>query len=754
MLRSFLNRIFAEGSKKGANDGGMLWRGPIFLGILLMSGGWAHSQTVSLMPDYGTATTVSAPIVGNVLTNDSCVAGTTNGAAIWIGSGTNSGGVAPAMYVNTAYRSDTSTYKIEASKITLSTTAANKYVGNIKFVGTDINATTFSGNNVNGYLYLPGATQSLPGTISRQFKGSGNTTESFYFAQTEADFTQLKNTSYYAYMLVTPTYEAGFTGGGTYGTSSDPSSTELNRYIISGAVFAISPAASAGEGNPITFSVTRSINNNSTNTVAFQTSNGTATSGVNYTGTNNTLIFLPGETIKTIVVNTFSNAATAGNLTFALTLSSPGGVASIDPTYASGTGTIVDTTLKLISYIVSGQAGTNTVNTNTATIITNKGSISMSSNGAFTFTPVTNWSGIVPTISYMVNLGTEPSNTSTLNLAITKASSTVTMTGSASFTYSGAPQGPDTSDTTGSTGGVTYGYAGTSGTSYVPSTIKPTDVGSYEATATLAADSNYDGATSSAYGFTISPRPVTITADPKSKISGDSDPTLTSQFTVGSIEGRDVLSGSLIRAEGETPGKYAIISTFSNGNYAITFVSADLTILDGVNPTANEDRLVPVPIKTSKFHVLEVLANDTDLLKRSLTVTAVSALSELGGTVELRGGWILYTPPPGLASGVEDSFTYTLSNGVGNAQGTVYLLAVEWAMTDAMNILSVTDSASGKDVTFSAIPNFVYEVFATSSLTPANWSKLGDYTADAQGILRVNDVAAGSSRFYRMRSQP
>ena len=75
-------------------------------------------------------------------------------------------------------------------------------------------------------------------------------------------------------------------------------------------------------------------------------------------------------------------------------------------------------------------------------------------------------------------------------------------------------------------------------------------------------------------------------------------------------------------------------------------------------------------------------------------------------------------------------------------------------MTDAMNILSVTDSSPGKLVTFSAIPNFVYEVFATSSLAPANWIKLGDYTADAQGILRVNDVAAGSSRFYRMRTQP
>jgi hypothetical protein len=348
----------------------------------------------------------------------------------------------------------------------------------------------------------------------------------------------------------------------------------------------------------------------------------------------------------------------------------------------------------------------------------------------------------------------EGATSSASGFSIVKDGSTISVTGFTSFTYSGVSQGPGTISKTGSSGAVTYSYSGAGGTSYVASATKPTEVGSYEVTASLEPDSNYDGATSTAYGFRILAKPITITADPKSKISGESDPTLTSQFTVGSIEPRDALSGSLNRVEGETPGKYAITSTLSNGNYAITFVSADLTILDGVNPTANEDRLVPVPIKTSKFHVLEVLANDTDLLKRSLTVTAVSALSELGGTVELRGGWILYTPPAGLVSGVEDSFTYTLSNGVGSAQGTVYLLAVEWAMTDAMNILSVTDSASGKDVTFSAIPNFVYEVFATSSIAPANWSKLGDYTADAQGILRVNDVAAGSSRFYRMRSQP
>ncbi|NDH86387.1 hypothetical protein EBY67_04965, partial [bacterium] len=348
----------------------------------------------------------------------------------------------------------------------------------------------------------------------------------------------------------------------------------------------------------------------------------------------------------------------------------------------------------------------------------------------------------------------EGATSSAYGFSIVKDGSTINVTGSTSFTYSGASQGPDTSNKTGSSGAVTFSYSGTGLTSYGPSPTKPTDVGSYEATASLAPDSNYEGATSSVYGFAILAKPITITADPKSKISGDSDPTLTSQFTVGSIEPGDALSGSLSRVTGETPGKYAITSTLSNGNYSITFVSADLTILDGDNPTANEDHLVPVPIKTSKFYVSEVLANDTDLRYRALTITATSSSSSKGGTVVLKGGWILYTPPAGLAQGVEDSFTYTLSNGVGSAQGTVYLLAAEWPMTDAMNILSVTDSASGKDVTFSAIPNFVYEVFATSSLAPANWIKLGDYTADAQGILRVNDVAAGSSRFYRMRSQP
>jgi hyaluronate lyase len=87
--------------------------------------------------------------------------------------------------------------------------------------------------------------------------------------------------------------------------------------------------------------------------------------------------------------------------------------------------------------------------------------------------------------------------------SIAKAGSTISVTGSTSFTYNGNAQGPDTSTVTGSGGLVSYSYEGVSGTIYPASRTKPTAVGSYRVTATVAADTNYDTATSSAYAFAI-----------------------------------------------------------------------------------------------------------------------------------------------------------------------------------------------------------------------------------------------------------
>ena len=86
---------------------------------------------------------------------------------------------------------------------------------------------------------------------------------------------------------------------------------------------------------------------------------------------------------------------------------------------------------------------------------------------------------------------------------VNPASSTVTVTGPASFIYDGNPQGPTTADKTGSSGAVAYSYVGTGSTTYELTDIQPTEIGTYSCTATLAADANYAGAMSAPFAFEI-----------------------------------------------------------------------------------------------------------------------------------------------------------------------------------------------------------------------------------------------------------
>ena len=82
--------------------------------------------------------------------------------------------------------------------------------------------------------------------------------------------------------------------------------------------------------------------------------------------------------------------------------------------------------------------------------------------------------------------------------------------------------------------------------------------------------------------LTITPRPVTATADAKTKVYGDADPALTYQITSGTLVFSDAFTGSLTRVAGETVGgsPYAITqgTLALNGNYALTYVGAGLTI--------------------------------------------------------------------------------------------------------------------------------------------------------------------------------
>ncbi len=168
------------------------------------------------------------------------------------------------------------------------------------------------------------------------------------------------------------------------------------------------------------------------------------------------------------------------------------------------------------------------------------------------------------------------------------------------------------------------------------------DAGIYGISSKLSS-SNYNITFRSAF-FYIIEKEITITADAKSKVYGDDDPTLTYQITAGSLETGDELSGNLSRVAGENVGTYTIASTLANSNYDITFVNANLTITKA-NQTITFDELIhnedvftltatassglAVSYTSSDTSIATIDGNIVTILKPgSLTITASQAGNE------------------------------------------------------------------------------------------------------------------------------
>ena len=95
---------------------------------------------------------------------------------------------------------------------------------------------------------------------------------------------------------------------------------------------------SEGGGSAV-FSVRLSEQSNVAVTVAYGTSNGTASAGSDYTGTDGTLVFGPGQQEKTIAVSVSDDTLQEGNETFTVSLSNPQNATLLK---GVGTATIVD----------------------------------------------------------------------------------------------------------------------------------------------------------------------------------------------------------------------------------------------------------------------------------------------------------------------------------------------------------------------------------------------------------------------------
>ncbi len=143
--------------------------------------------------------------------------------------------------------------------------------------------------------------------------------------------------------VVTPNLTMGVTlsspsSGVVLGTAS-ATGTIVNIDVAPPATISIANA-SASEGSPLSFVVTRSGNTAASASASWATSNGTAVAGTNYTASSGTVSFAVGATATSVTVPTIDDNVVTPNLTMGVTISSPSSGAVLGT--ANATGTIVN----------------------------------------------------------------------------------------------------------------------------------------------------------------------------------------------------------------------------------------------------------------------------------------------------------------------------------------------------------------------------------------------------------------------------
>jgi len=233
---------------------------------------------------------------------------------------------------------------------------------------------------------------------------------------------------------------------------------------------------------------------------------------------------------------------------------------------------------------------------------------------------------------------------------------------------------------------------------------------------TLALSANY-ALTYVGSDLTIAAKTITVTAAAKVKTFGDADPALTYTFAPALATG-DTFTGSLVRVPGENVGTYAINrgTLALNGNYALTYVGADLTIA-----------------------------------AKTITVTAAAKSKTFGDADPA----LTYTFAPALATG--DTFTGSLVRAPGENVGTYAInkgslaLSSNYALTYvgadltiAAKTITVTAAAKGKifgdadpALTYTFAPALATGDTFTGSLVRLPGENVGTYAIN-QGTLGLS----------------
>ena len=431
-------------------------------------------------------------------------------------------------------------------------------------------------------------------------------------------------------------------------------------------------------------------------------SNGTCQIYIDYSTTQGYKLDIDDIQLKLMTGQTITSLASTATKTVGDANYSPGATAS------SGLTVSYSSSNTSVATIVSGQvhivgAGTSTITASQA--------------GDATYTPATN---------------------ATQTLTVNKASSSISVTGTTSFNYNGSAQGPATASVTGSTGTVTYSYVGVSGTSYSASATAPTAVGSYTVTASVAADANYNGASSSATGFTIAavvpgvPTAATATAGNAQASVAFTAPSNNGgspiiDYTVTSSPGSHTATGasSPIIVTGLTNGTtYTFTvtarnsvgsSSASEASNSVTPAPATVTVFASANLSSYTPSSATDVIVTSGE-----LTVDENATVKTLTVNKGGKLTlALGKTLTVVGAFTLQSDATGTATFVDNGGTVTA--------GTTN---VEQYLTSGRNWYVSSPVSGAKSDVFSASSGNPLYWYDEAHGTSAPWATITNTTTD------------------------
>jgi len=303
----------------------------------------------------------------------------------------------------------------------------------------------------------------------------------------------------------------------------------------------------------------------------------------------------------------------------------------------------------------------------------------------------------------------------------------------------------------------------------VTTTATPTsNAGTYPLTANGAASTNYlftyvGGTLTITQSFTAgvvasSANPalpgtnVTFTMALSAVAPGVGAPNGTVNFRIdGSIAGSGALSGgaATYSTSSLTHGTHTVVAEYA-GNQNFAGATNSLTPNQVINtpPVAGNYAIQRFPAQGVKVRLSALLANASDADGDSLNIS-VGSTSTNGGTIRVSGAWVFYAPATGFTNA--DSFTYTITDGLGGSATGFVTVAIEVDDAPGQNLM-ITNLGNGSfSVSGSGIPERTYRLQYTDSLTPANWQDIvgGSVTADGAGAFQYTDTSGSSSRNYR-----